>query len=159
MRKTKQLKEMKKKFLKSFVAFAAVAVAGLGSYKAYGSYTDADMTEDDVLLSENVLALSLSENLSGQKVRVRAEDLGYCWNNSNQIVQCSLYEGCQVCIEGWIRGAKQYRCFDMPVERYREEKTWTASIPSDEDCSGYVGKSKPEAKTSHTSEDCPHHRY
>lgn len=27
---------------------------------------------------------------------------------------------------------KKYRCFDMPVERYCEEKTWTAPIPSDE---------------------------
>lgn len=27
---------------------------------------------------------------------------------------------------------KKYRCYDMPVERYREEKTWTAPIPSDE---------------------------
>ncbi len=42
------------------IAFAVVAFAavGLGSYKAYGSFTAANMSEEDLLLAENVLALS-----------------------------------------------------------------------------------------------------
>ena len=48
---------MKKKFCKSFAAFAAVAVVGLGSYKAYSSYLAANMSEEDLLLAENIEAL------------------------------------------------------------------------------------------------------
>ena len=159
VRKTKQTKIMKKKFIKATLAVAAIAAVGLSSYKAYGSYTAANMSEEELLWAENVLALSHPENLSGQKVRVRAEYLGYCWTNYSQIAQCGSCAGCNVYIEDWEKGAKQYRCFDMPVERYRKETTWTASKPTDEDCSGYVGKSKPgEGKKSHDSPSCPHYR-
>lgn len=48
---------MRKKFCKSFPAFAAVAVVGLGSYKAYSSYLAANMSEEDLLLAENIEAL------------------------------------------------------------------------------------------------------
>ena len=49
---------MKKNFFKATLAVAAIAAVGLGSYKAYGSYTAANMSENDLLLAENVLALS-----------------------------------------------------------------------------------------------------
>lgn len=49
---------MKKKFFKSFVAFVAVAVVGLGSYKTYGSYMASNKNDDNLLLTENVLALA-----------------------------------------------------------------------------------------------------
>lgn len=55
---------MKKKIFKAFVAYAAVAVVGISSYKAYGSYMAANMSGDDLLLTENVLALS---DVSGDK--------------------------------------------------------------------------------------------
>lgn len=49
---------MKKKFFKATLAVAAIATVGLGSYKAYDSYTAANMQENDLLLAENVLALT-----------------------------------------------------------------------------------------------------
>ena len=49
---------MKKNFIKATFAVAAIVTVGLGSYKAYGSYTAANMSEEDILLMENVLAIS-----------------------------------------------------------------------------------------------------
>ncbi len=49
---------MKKNFFKALFAVAAIVTVGLGSYKAYGSYIAANMSEEDLLLAENVLALS-----------------------------------------------------------------------------------------------------
>ena len=53
---------MKRKLFKSLFAVAAIAAVGLGSYKAYGSYVTANMSEDDLLMMENVLALSELKN-------------------------------------------------------------------------------------------------
>ena len=47
-----------KKFMKMAFAVVAFAAVGLSSYKAYGSYTAANMSEEDLLIAENVLALS-----------------------------------------------------------------------------------------------------
>ncbi len=47
-----------KKFMKMAFAVVAFAAVGLGSYKAYGSYTAANMSEEDLLIAENVLAIS-----------------------------------------------------------------------------------------------------
>ncbi len=52
---------MKQKKIKAFFAVAAIAAVGLGSYKAYGSYTAANMSEEDLFLAENVSALSQSD--------------------------------------------------------------------------------------------------
>lgn len=49
---------MKKKYLKATLAVAAIATVGLGSYKAYGSYMVSNMNDDNLLFSENVLALA-----------------------------------------------------------------------------------------------------
>lgn len=49
---------MKKKFFKATLAVAAIATVGLGSYKAYGSYMVSNMNDDNLLFSENVLALA-----------------------------------------------------------------------------------------------------
>lgn len=46
--------------MKMTFAVVAIAVVGLGSYKAYGSYTAANMSEEDLLVAENVLAISES---------------------------------------------------------------------------------------------------
>ena len=78
MRKTKQLKEMKKKFCKSFAAFAAVAVVGLGSYKAYSSYLAANMSEEDLLLAENIEALGQLIESSENEYRTIEDTI--CWN-------------------------------------------------------------------------------
>ncbi len=47
-----------KKIFKMAFAVVAIASVGLGSYKAYGSYTAANMSEESLLMAENVLALS-----------------------------------------------------------------------------------------------------
>lgn len=49
---------MKKNFFRAFFAVAAIATVGLGSYKAYGSYMASNMNDDNLLFSENVLALA-----------------------------------------------------------------------------------------------------
>lgn len=49
---------MKRKIFKAFFAVVTVAAVGLGSYKAYGSYVAANHSETDLLLTEDVLALS-----------------------------------------------------------------------------------------------------
>ena len=60
------------------MAFAVVALVavGLSSYKAYGSYTAANMSEEDLLLVENVLALS--ENIDVKYVK-DVKDSGCCY--------------------------------------------------------------------------------
>ena len=47
-----------KKYFNMTLAVAAFAAVGLGSYKAYNSYTAANMSEENLLLAENVLAVS-----------------------------------------------------------------------------------------------------
>ena len=47
-----------KKIIKMAFAVVAIAAVGLGSFKAYSSYTAANMSEEDLLMAENVLALS-----------------------------------------------------------------------------------------------------
>lgn len=49
---------MRKKILKASLAIAVIVSAGHGAYKAYSSYENANMSEKDFLLIENVLALS-----------------------------------------------------------------------------------------------------
>lgn len=49
---------MKKKIFKAFFAVVAITTIGLGSYKAYGSYTASNMNDDNLLFTENVLALA-----------------------------------------------------------------------------------------------------
>ncbi len=63
------------------IAFAVVAFAavGLGSYKAYGSYTAANMSEEDLLIAENVLALS--EDIKVTYVKVKDKS-GNCYKKT-----------------------------------------------------------------------------
>ena len=53
---------MKKNIFKSVFAVAAIAAVGLGSYKAYGSYTIANMSEEDLLMAENIEALAFGSD-------------------------------------------------------------------------------------------------
>ena len=65
-----------KKIIKMAFAVVAFAAVGLGSYKAYGSYTAANMSEEDLLIAENVLALS--EDIKVTYVKV-VKDSGSCY--------------------------------------------------------------------------------
>lgn len=56
---------MKKK-IKTALVMAVVAVVGFSSYKAYGSYVAGNVSEEDLLLAENVEALSAGENGKGK---------------------------------------------------------------------------------------------
>lgn len=49
---------MKKIYFKAFFAVVAIATIGLGSYKTYGSYMASNKNDDNLLLTENVLALA-----------------------------------------------------------------------------------------------------
>ena len=48
------------------LAVAALAMAGVGAMKTYGAYTAANMSDSDLLLMENVEALSNVEEESKQ---------------------------------------------------------------------------------------------
>ena len=49
------------------LAVAALAMAGVGAMKTYGAYTAANMSDSDLLLAENVEALSDCESINGKK--------------------------------------------------------------------------------------------
>ena len=49
---------MKKNFFKATLAVVAIATVGMGSYKAYGAYVAANMSESELLFTENVNALA-----------------------------------------------------------------------------------------------------
>lgn len=90
---------MKNIFKISF-AVITVAIVGLGSYKAYGSYTAANMSEEDLLIAENVLALS--EDHSSQR----------------QISKHTVYRLKRyVKTHAWDEDLKQY----VPVYGYKNE--------------------------------------
>ena len=57
-----------KKVIKTVLAVVTIAAVGMGSYKVYDSYVGANMSEEDLLLAENVLALS--ENVPNGTVDV-----------------------------------------------------------------------------------------
>ena len=52
---------MKKKTIRISLAVAAMAMAGVGAMKTYGAYTAANMSDSELLLMENVEALSQDE--------------------------------------------------------------------------------------------------
>ena len=84
---------MKKNIFKSVFAVAAIAAVGLGSYKAYGSYTAANMSEEDLLLQENVLALS--ENTGTvRSLATNASQTIWCCCPGN-VDNCSGNEDCE----------------------------------------------------------------
>ena len=68
---------MKRKLFKSLFAVAAIAAVGLGSYKAYGSYVARPDSGEDLLLAENLLALSDQPD-DGTKVYVDGKPCGIC---------------------------------------------------------------------------------
>ena len=47
------------------LAVVAVAAASFGGYKAHGAYVAANMSEDELLMMENVEALSQTEPANG----------------------------------------------------------------------------------------------
>ncbi len=77
-----------KKFMKMAFAVVAFAAVGLGSYRAYGSYTAANMSEEDLLITENVLALSEGNSDGSNMVHVRTYVTGYCWVPSTSSGKC-----------------------------------------------------------------------
>lgn len=152
-----------KNIFKATLAVAAIAAVGMGAYKTYSSYVAANMSEEDLLLAENIEAMAAGDNLSGQPVRVQAEKLGYCWKHfTNYDAQCSTTAGCYPITVGWKKTDEnlRYRCFTMPVERLIEDikngRKWTPSSPEDEICDGKISWSAPEkTKTTHSYRKCP----
>ncbi len=80
------------------MAFAVVAIAavGLGSYKAYSSYTAANMSEEDLLMQENVDALSSDEN--GAKCPKGCRDIGW---GVDKILECDCNYDHVSCCKSW----------------------------------------------------------
>lgn len=82
---------MKKKFFKAFFAVAAIATIGLGSYKAYGTYMAANMTEEDLLMAENIEAISQSVESSSNTYRKKVNVLP-CFEPVEEYVKCMSAE-------------------------------------------------------------------
>lgn len=88
---------MKKKFFKATFAVAAITTAGLGMFKAYGTYMFANMTDEELLMAENVLALSSGES-SGSSDSSSSDSGDYyigtkkatiCWIGETKREKCS----------------------------------------------------------------------
>ena len=60
------------------LALAAMAMAGVGAMKTYGAYTAANMSDSDLLLAENVEALSSCEITKKGKVVLRCTGDNRC---------------------------------------------------------------------------------
>ena len=69
------------KIFKATLAVAAIAAVGMGSYKAYGSYEANSMSVEDLLLAENVEALSQGgdSESADDEIHVRGKQIGVCY--------------------------------------------------------------------------------
>ena len=85
MKNTNNRKKMKK-FMKMTFAVVAIAVVGLGSYKAYGSYTAANMSEEDLLVAENILALSDPGGSNNDEEHIKE-----CWIRTGESLNAKHY--------------------------------------------------------------------
>ena len=108
-----------KKFMKMAFAVVALVAVGLGSYKAYGSYTAANMSEEDLLMAENVLALSDPGGNKDNYTQVK-----------DQSVTCYVY--------GYTISKKLY---DAKKKRYYKTKSWDYQLK------GYRWKCKEDKKS------------
>ncbi|MDE5998561.1 MAG: hypothetical protein K2H04_00555 [Bacteroidaceae bacterium] len=99
---------MKKKIFKAFFAVAAIATVGLGSYKAYGSYMATNMSENDLLLQENVLALSDDNNAksycSGSSIWGWVESSDGQYDTRIHICDSFDYQCTEVYVRCWASG-------------------------------------------------------
>ncbi|MCR5312392.1 MAG: hypothetical protein K6E54_01850 [Bacteroidaceae bacterium] len=82
---------MKKNIKMAFAVVALVAV-GLGSYKAYGSYTAANMSEDDLLWAENIEAIGQTIESSANEYRTK-ENVQPCYGPEDKLLQCPKRKG------------------------------------------------------------------
>ncbi|MBO4397302.1 MAG: hypothetical protein J5805_02070 [Bacteroidaceae bacterium] len=146
---------MNKKLKATLYTFALV-VAGYGSVKAYDAYQVSNMSDSDLLLLENISAISESKpGKSGQTVRVRAAYEDPCWRPKYTSCECTDPQhkkdgwNCYFSHVQWTKDHDMFRCFNMPVERYLEEGTWTAAYPEDEICAYLQASSKPAASDNH----------
>lgn len=148
-----------KKSIKTAIFVSAVAAASLGGLKAYDLNMRSDVSNSDLLLIENLTALTegkttKSSTNCGQTVRVRAAHDGACYRPRYSTCACTdpihvkIYE-CYFSNVDWDFDHSMYRCFNMPVERYLKEKTWTASFSQDEECNYIHAKNQPESQNNH----------
>lgn len=80
---------MRRKFFKSFFAVTIVAAVGVSSYKAYESYTVANMNESDMLIAENASALSQSESV--QLYTRITNNCEYSWTGKkNSVISATI---------------------------------------------------------------------
>ncbi len=83
---------MKNKFFKATFVVAAIAAVGLGSYKAYGSYTAANMSEDDLLWAENIEAIGQTIESSANEYRTK-ENVYPCFGPEEKLLECPKTKG------------------------------------------------------------------
>ena len=102
---------MKRKLFKSLFAVAAIAAVGLGSYKAYGSYVTANMSEDDLLWAENVEAITQSIESSANTYR-KLVFVEACYGPEDVFFECPGYseEHMDTYSRRFVRQGDHYAC-------------------------------------------------
>lgn len=98
---------MKQRKNKTFFAVAAIVAVGLGSYKAYESYTAANMSDEDLFLAENIEAMS-----NGESQGYTAE---FCYQSSStglggQKTVCASGTGTISSMNGYEPNGTMYPC-------------------------------------------------
>lgn len=91
---------MRKKIFKTLFAFATIATISFGSYKAYGTYVVANMPEKDLVLSENIEALSNSPEYG---VTCSSGYKGTCFVKGYNLVCCGEYTNYDCSFSGYMR--------------------------------------------------------
>lgn len=89
--------KQKKKVKVVVAASLAIALAGLGAYRTYVP-SDADLSDQDLMMAENVLAVTETDDNS--MVEIRGSVIGYCWKKDVGRSTCPTPEshgaGCEI---------------------------------------------------------------
>ena len=75
-----------KKIFKTAMFAVAVMAAGLGAYKSYNAYQTANTSPEELLLIENVLALSSEHGGSSCYTQSECQNKNGVWNHYSQCV-------------------------------------------------------------------------
>lgn len=104
--------KMNKK-IKAAMLVAAVATVGLGGYKTYNAYQVNNMSDADLLVVENLSALSdPGTSSSSRLVKVADDPEGYCWkpvvktkqhSHSYQKDGKTYYEDCKITTTSYVQ--------------------------------------------------------
>ena len=123
-----------KNLIKMAFAVVAFAAVGLCSYKAYGSYTAANMSEEDLLIAENIEALAQKAGEGKGKDRYVCKSLQS--GNCMELYEKKKWKTNETAYSYWLHILYSYRQSD----KYKWESTETRKAKDSndkDDCLGY----------------------